>query len=124
MKKLIMFVVITLAASSAFAQDLPTHEEAARVIEGFFKCIGNGDASGLRNYATEEFAVGGELFIVNLPESKRVELKEYKVAIISIERTRDGNYHCAYTDNNFFYNGRVPLNCTLIRTGPTLLMTY
>jgi hypothetical protein len=124
MKKLIVFVVITLAASSAFAQDLPTHEEAARVIEGFFKCIGNGDASDLKNYATEEFVVSGELFIANLSEDERVVFKTYRVDISLIEETGRGNYHCVYTDNNIFYNGRGLLNCTLVRTGPTLLMTY
>ncbi|MDR1211804.1 MAG: hypothetical protein LBK40_06190 [Spirochaetaceae bacterium] len=124
MKKLIVFVVITFAASSAFAQDLPTHEEAARVIEGFFKCIGNGDAGGLRNYVTEEFTVAGELYITNLSEDERVVFKTYRVDISLIEETSRGNYHCVYTDNNIFYNGRGLLNCTLIRTGSALLMTY
>jgi hypothetical protein len=124
MKKMIFFVVITLAAGAAFAQT-PTHEEAARVIEGFWHCVGNGDADGLGRYATGEYMIGfGKLYITKLPEDRKIPLKEYTVTIIAIEENRDGTYNCAYTDNDLFYSGRGLLNCTLVRTGQTLFIAH
>jgi hypothetical protein len=124
MKKMITFVLITLAATAAFAQDLPTHEEAARVIEGFWHCVGNGNTNTISEYATQDFADFAVLLMGSLDETQKQDFRTYKVSVISIERDRDGNYYCLYTDNNIIYTGGGPLYLTLTRSGPNLLIAY
>jgi hypothetical protein len=124
MKKLIVFVVITLAASSAFAQDLPTHEEAARVIEGFWHCVGNGDINTISEYAVQDYVDFATILLPELDETQKRQMRTYKAFIISIEKDRDGNYYCLYTDNNVFYISGGPLATTFTRAGSALLMAY
>jgi hypothetical protein len=88
MKKTVMLItVLALVAGAVFAQaDLPTKAEAARLIEGFFHCIGNGDMENLPKYFSkqEEVEEGIDYFAAisaSLNETEKKECIAFKADI-------------------------------------------
>jgi hypothetical protein len=125
MKKIFVVLLYTYFSTITFAQsDIPTETEIATVIEGYFRCIGNGDIENLSKYAMKEFVDDGVLLInTALNETQRTALKNYKIKILKVEKLNENTFFCYYTDNNIFYNGGGPLTVTLTRENIILKMT-
>jgi hypothetical protein len=80
MKKVLIVVVFVLTAGTVFAQsDLPTEAEAARVIEGYWRCIGNGDFEGIKNYGTDEMVKISKDLYEAITDNDKQELKLFKI---------------------------------------------
>jgi hypothetical protein len=96
MKKIVMFVVVlVLIAGTVCAQaDLPTEAEAARVIEGYFRCLGNGDMKNLSDYFTKkaiEEKVIEQYAVISaaLDETQKKEFTSFKADIIEMRPIYD-----------------------------------
>jgi len=89
------------------------------VIEGYWKCIGNGDTEGLEKYATGESLEAGKILIALFDETQRETIvSTYKVLdIIGIEQSvsDDAVFNCYYKDNMFSGDGNTGPNVTALK---------
>jgi hypothetical protein len=109
MKKMLLIVVVLFFVTGIiFAQsDLPTEAEAARVIEGFFRCMGNGDTENLPKYVISSSTDLATSISTQLDETQKKEFMSYKADIIEIRpisnrATNTVFVRCFITKNSLF----------------------
>jgi hypothetical protein len=106
MKKIVMLItVLVLVAGVVFAQaDLPTKAEAAAVIEGYFRCLGNGDMENLPKYITKEAVEKKAIDVYTaisaaLNETQKKECIAYKANIIEMRPMYGVFVRCFLAEN-------------------------
>jgi hypothetical protein len=99
MKKTVMIVtVLVLVAGAVLAQsqNVPSIEEAIRIVEGYWHCIGNGDFEGLKNYATDELVEISKDLYKAITDNDKQDLKSFTILkMLKIEKHYD-NFICHY----------------------------
>jgi hypothetical protein len=107
-KSVLIIAVLFLATGAVFAQsDLPTEAEAVKVIEGYFRCMGNGDTENLSKYIVSGSTELATLISTALDETQKKEFTSYKADIIEMRPINDRVTNtffvrCSIEGNSFF----------------------
>jgi hypothetical protein len=112
MKKITVFLLALFVSFAAFAQDAPSVEQATRVIEGYWRCVGNGDLEDIKNYATDSMIKLGKILNEKLNENQKNELKQFKILeVLEIEKSNRG-FSCFLRHNITFLKNPIRFGLT------------